>query len=93
MPSGNGTAPFDASADGTATPVGTPSASAAQPSSGLSPLQSAGFSGCGHPAGTGPDAPRGSILLLIFSADAARATPYAKLEMLQCGVTPRAGYS
>jgi hypothetical protein len=79
MPSGNGTAPLDASADGTATPVGTPSANAARPPSSLSPLQPARCSGSGLP--------------FIFNADADRVTPYAQLGMPQRDIRLRAGYS
>jgi hypothetical protein len=68
MPSGNGTAPLDASADGTATPVGTPSANAARPPSSLSPLPPAGCSGSGIP-------------LIIFNADADHVTPHAQLDI------------
>jgi hypothetical protein len=67
MPSGNGTALLNASAAGTATPVGTPSANTARPPSSLSPLQPAGYSGSGIP-------------LILFNADADHVTPYAQLD-------------
>lgn len=67
MPSGNGTAPLKASAAGTATPVGTPSANAARPPSSLPPLQPAGCSGSGTPS-------------IIFNADADHLTQYAQLD-------------
>ena len=93
MPSGNGTAPFDASADGTVTPVVTPSAHAARPLSSLSLRKPAGFSGFGLFAGHGPDALFGSIPFRIFSGDATGAIPYAAIKMLRCSMTPPAGYS
>jgi len=100
MPSCNGTAPLDASAAGSFTPVEMPGADATQLSSGHSLLQPAGYSRSGTSTGCGvalecfaPETFPDSMLFPMLSARAERVTPCAGLEMLQCDIALRAGYT
>ena len=100
MPSGNGTAPLDASAAGSLTPVVMPGADATQLSSGHSLLQPAGYSRSGTSTGCGvaleffaPETFPDGRLFLMLNARAERVTPCARLEMLQCDLALRAGYT
>jgi hypothetical protein len=92
MPSGHETAPLDASAAGSFTPVVMPSVDATRLLSGFSPLHPALYSGSGS-TGCGSDAPSGSNPFPIVTAGADRLTPYAQLETLRCGSALRAGYT
>lgn len=100
MPSGNGTAPLNASAAGSFTPVVMPGADATQRSSGFSLLKPAGYSRSGTSTGCGdaleffaletiPD----GMLFLTLNARAERVTPCARLEILQCDIALRPGYT
>ena len=100
MPSGNGTAPLEAGAAGSLTPVVIPGAGATQLSSSHPLLQPAGCSRSGTSTGCGvalrffasetlPD----GILFLTLNARAERVTPCAHLEMLRCSIAFLAGYA
>jgi hypothetical protein len=77
-----------------------PGADATQLSSGQSFLQPAGYSCSGTSTGCGvarefiaPGTLPDGMLFLMLNAWAERGTPRARLEMLQCDIALRAGYT